>query len=66
MREENRFEPGPGVAFLGSDVPTEVVDVVVRHCPPGTPAPTRPDRPHLPKQGPPSDQGTEKPNNGGE
>ena len=46
MSEEFRFEPVPGVDFLYSDMPTEVVDVVVRHCLPGTPAPPRVNRPH--------------------
>jgi hypothetical protein len=59
MSEEIRFEPGPGVAFLSSDTPTEIVEVVVRHCPPGTPAPPREDRPHLSKKRPPSEQGPE-------
>lgn len=59
MSEEIRFEPIPGVVFLCTDTPTEVVDVVVRQCLPGTPAPPRPDRPHLPKKQPPSAQGPE-------
>jgi len=59
MSEELRFEPVPGMTFLCSDTPTEIVDVVVRHCPPGTPAPLRPDRPHLPEKRPPSGEGPE-------
>jgi hypothetical protein len=47
MSEEIRFEPVPEVSVLGSDHPTEVVEVVVRLCPPGTPARPRPNRPHL-------------------
>jgi hypothetical protein len=48
MSDEMRFEPAPEVAFLCSDTPTKIVDMVVRHCPPGTPALPRPNRPHLP------------------
>jgi len=61
MSDEMRFEPVPEVAFLCSDMPTALVDMVVRHCPPGTPAPPRPDRPHLPKKRLPSDDGPENP-----
>jgi hypothetical protein len=59
MSEEIRFEPGPGVAFLCSDAPTEIVEVVVTHCPPGTPAPPREGRPHLPRKQPPPEQSSQ-------
>jgi hypothetical protein len=59
MSQEFRFEPVPGVTFLCSDTPTAIVDVVVKNCPPGTPAPPRPDRPHLPKKQPPPQHGQE-------
>jgi hypothetical protein len=48
MNEEIRFEPTPETERLCSDQPTIIVDMVVRHYPPGTPAPARADRPHLP------------------
>jgi hypothetical protein len=38
-------DPTPlGVRFLCSVLPTEIRDVIVRQCPPGTPARPRPDR----------------------
>ena len=49
MSEESRFESTPETEDLCSDRPTIIVDVVVRHFPPGTPAPARPGRPHLPR-----------------
>lgn len=61
MKEEIHFEPLPGVAFLCSDTPTEIVDVVVRVCAPGTPAPPRSDRPHLQRKRPDGGQGPENP-----
>jgi hypothetical protein len=57
MSEEKRFEPVPGVAFLCGKAPTEIVEVVVKRCPPCTPAPSRPDRPHLPKKLPRLEEG---------
>ena len=50
MSEEIRFEATPATEGLCSDQPTIIVDVVVRHYPPGTPAPVRSDRPHLPRK----------------
>ncbi|MBI1914531.1 MAG: hypothetical protein HYS12_07305 [Planctomycetes bacterium] len=65
MSDEMHFEPVPGVAFLCSDMPTAIVDVIVRHCPPGTPAPPRPDRPHLPNKRSPSDGEPDSPASAG-
>ncbi len=48
MSEGIRFEVTPESKGLCSDQPTITVDIVVRHYPPGTPAPVRSDRPHLP------------------
>ena len=40
------FSPTPDVSSLGSQHPAEIRDMVLRACPPGTPARPRPDRPH--------------------
>ncbi len=49
MSDEIRFEATPETEGLCSLQPTIIVDVVVRHHPPGTPARVRSDRPHLPR-----------------